>query len=343
LCLSSSSLWKCSGGGGFVQLLKGDRRCTTDGCDRKLAAKGLCIRCYQNARYKPKPKAKKEQIKCRSCSGFFTPNRDDQVYCCGKCRVREKQREKRGSKPRDEIRSYTCVHCGGGYESSSVLKTIYCSNKCKVGAWVKANPGRTLEHRGRAYQTAKQKVLPHSKVFFNTCRVCSKDWTGQTSGVVCSAGCAKTEANMRAVEYAERQHKAAAKTISCGGCSCLFSPLYGSSNAIYCQPCADEQKRRQNAIHRAARKAKQLAVTVEKVDPYKVFARDKWHCQECGVSTPHSLRGSYNDDAPELDHIKPLSKGGEHSYRNTQCLCRRCNQEKSDTWQPQGEESLLQA
>jgi 5-methylcytosine-specific restriction endonuclease McrA len=82
---------------------------------------------------------------------------------------------------------------------------------------------------------------------------------------------------------------------------------------------------------------------VENVDPFKVFARDKWHCQDCGVATPRSKRGSYDADAPELDHIKPLSKGGAHSYKNTQCLCRRCNQEKSDTWQPQEVESLLQA
>jgi 5-methylcytosine-specific restriction endonuclease McrA len=26
-----------------------------------------------------------------------------------------------------------------------------------------------------------------------------------------------------------------------------------------------------------------------------------------------------------------LSKGGAHTYANTQCLCRKCNSDKSDT------------
>ena len=35
--------------------------------------------------------------------------------------------------------------------------------------------------------------------------------------------------------------------------------------------------------------------------------------------------------SPELDHIHPVSKGGAHSYANTQCLCRQCNAGKSDS------------
>ena len=73
------------------------------------------------------------------------------------------------------------------------------------------------------------------------------------------------------------------------------------------------------------------AASVENVDPIKVFERDKWKCQICGVKTPRKLRGTINDRAPELDHIMPLSRGGAHSYMNTQCLCRKCNAAKSDT------------
>jgi 5-methylcytosine-specific restriction endonuclease McrA len=67
---------------------------------------------------------------------------------------------------------------------------------------------------------------------------------------------------------------------------------------------------------------------VERVDPIKVFDRDAWRCQICGRKTPRERRGSINSNAPELDHIVPLSVGGEHSYRNTQCACRSCNASK---------------
>jgi 5-methylcytosine-specific restriction endonuclease McrA len=69
---------------------------------------------------------------------------------------------------------------------------------------------------------------------------------------------------------------------------------------------------------------------IQEVDPYKVFERAGWKCENCGIKTPKELRGSYNDNAPELDHIIPVSLDGVHSYTNTQCLCRKCNREKSN-------------
>lgn len=78
---------------------------------------------------------------------------------------------------------------------------------------------------------------------------------------------------------------------------------------------------------------------VENVNPIKVFERDKWKCQICGVKTPRKLRGTLDDRAPELDHVMPLSLGGAHSYMNTQCACRKCNAEKSNT--PPAQPSLF--
>ncbi|CAN7187248.1 HNH endonuclease [Acidovorax sp. LjRoot117] len=84
---------------------------------------------------------------------------------------------------------------------------------------------------------------------------------------------------------------------------------------------------------------KERTQSVEAVNPIKVFDRDKWRCQLCNRKTPKAKRGSYDDDAPELDHIVPLSKGGAHSYLNTQCACRACNSKKSD--RPLGQMLLI--
>lgn len=86
------------------------------------------------------------------------------------------------------------------------------------------------------------------------------------------------------------------------------------------------------AASKLARKLRERATAVESVNPYKVFDRDGWKCRCCGIDTPLEKRGSYAPDAPELDHIRPLSKGGGHTYKNTQLLCRQCNADKSDTW-----------
>jgi 5-methylcytosine-specific restriction endonuclease McrA len=38
---------------------------------------------------------------------------------------------------------------------------------------------------------------------------------------------------------------------------------------------------------------------------------------------------------PTLDHIIPISKGGEHSYKNVQCAHRQCNVTKNNKMEGQ--------
>ena len=63
---------------------------------------------------------------------------------------------------------------------------------------------------------------------------------------------------------------------------------------------------------------------VEPVSLPRVFRRDKGICQICGLPVPM-------DTSPEniwgatVDHIVPLSVGGEHSMKNCQLSHRLCN------------------
>lgn len=61
-----------------------------------------------------------------------------------------------------------------------------------------------------------------------------------------------------------------------------------------------------------------------------IFERANWACQRCGIDTPKENRGKGLSNSPELDHIVPLSKGGDHAMHNVQCLCRKCNIDKGD-------------
>jgi hypothetical protein len=53
-----------------------------------------------------------------------------------------------------------------------------------------------------------------------------------------------------------------------------------------------------------------------------LYARDRWTCQYCGASV--SLGSA------TLDHVKPLSRGGAHSWDNVVTACRPCNIRKGD-------------
>lgn len=94
--------------------------------------------------------------------------------------------------------------------------------------------------------------------------------------------------------------------------------------------CSAEAFRRAKRARRDKDKARLIAAVVELVDKIKVFERDRWHCYLCGVHTPPALMGTFDDDAPELEHVVPLSRGGAHAYSNVRCSCRSCNAEKSD-------------
>ena len=52
-----------------------------------------------------------------------------------------------------------------------------------------------------------------------------------------------------------------------------------------------------------------------------VILRAGGMCAQCGST-----------DEPQIDHIKPWSKGGTHNLDNLQLLCGPCNRAKGDRW-----------
>jgi len=72
--------------------------------------------------------------------------------------------------------------------------------------------------------------------------------------------------------------------------------------------------------HNAKRRALKLGAFVESVSRAIVYKRDGGRCHLCGKKA--------RKDNWHLDHIMPLSKGGEHSYRNVAVACPGCNLHK---------------
>jgi len=72
----------------------------------------------------------------------------------------------------------------------------------------------------------------------------------------------------------------------------------------------------------------------------EIFERDGWRCGLCGhkvnpqVKYPHPRSAS-------LDHIVPLSKGGDHARANTQLACLVCNISKQANVGGNGEQLRL--
>ncbi len=75
------------------------------------------------------------------------------------------------------------------------------------------------------------------------------------------------------------------------------------------------------------RARKRHAPRVEAIDRALIFLRDQWICQLC--------HRKVQPEKASIDHVIPLSKGGEHTYRNLVLVHRLCNSSKGNRAVPQ--------
>lgn len=77
------------------------------------------------------------------------------------------------------------------------------------------------------------------------------------------------------------------------------------------------------------RRAAKRGAAVEKFTPVEIFERDKWKCGICGRKVRTDLVYPHPKSA-SLDHVVPLSEGGEHSRANTRCAHWDCNVQRNN-------------
>ena len=63
-------------------------------------------------------------------------------------------------------------------------------------------------------------------------------------------------------------------------------------------------------------------ISNKKSKRFKILKRDNYTCQYCGRSAPKVTL--------EIDHQKPVSKGGTNDINNLVTSCRSCNRGKRD-------------
>lgn len=301
--------------------------CSIAGCAARSLVKGLCSKHYQQRLTHGVAGARVQSCQCCGCE--FRSERT-KMYCSTRCSWTAQDR-KAGVRPREEHRNpahwFRCEECGkdshrnlSGSNAAKGSRNRWCSMACKLKAGKAARDAAPWPVHRKALCAY---VAAH-------CASCGEAFGSRNPDRTECNGCRQKASRVASAEAGQALHRAAAKVVACQDCGSEYCPLYGAGAMKSCPCCAEVRARSQKRIARNTRKAKQRAVTVESVDPIKVFVRAGWRCYLCGCSTPRELRGTYEANAPELDHVMPLSRGGAHSYANTDCACRACNLEKSD-------------
>lgn len=248
---------------------------------------------------------------CTQCGGPFTKiRRDGRIpRICDTCH------EERATRPRRVYRKQ-CTQCGKGFVSL-VHWASKCSAFCKKAAYKARDPERALRQQVDQKKRAMARDPYKRRVLINRVRRLL---------VIIRGMRAKSE------RLAEIRMLAALPCDTCG--KPVGTSSRGQKRKYCCKECRDNGSVTK-AIRRTASLAylhARVASTIQRFDPIEVLERDGWRCQICGVSTPRSRRGTNHFNAPEVDHVIPISKNGAHSMANVQCACKRCNRLKSNKY-----------
>lgn len=109
----------------------------------------------------------------------------------------------------------------------------------------------------------------------------------------------------------------------CKECGAVF--IAETKITVYCSERCKKRTDNRRREHRLDR----CTVRDNSITLQKLYAKFNGVCQCCGKQLTFDV--DTNDNYyPTIDHVIPISKGGNHIWQNVQLLCRRCNTLKCD-------------
>ncbi len=260
---------------------------------------------------------------CMQC-GIDINGPKTKLYCGKACSSKAKRiRDKTlGKAHNDGAPDHICEECGAVFQrrKDSHNAARFCSRSCGFAAQ------SNLNAKQRHAETIKSFKVSYT-VKRSICLECGLRFQADIlSQSICSDGCRDARTKFQSQQAQASKSDIDRSERVCPECAIIFAPVYGRAHSRFCtDACSQKNLRRKGS---AKRRARMKGVANDNFDPIEILSRDGWKCQMCGVKTPKRLRGTTDPRAPELDHIIPISLGGDHTRINTQCACRRCNGNK---------------
>jgi 5-methylcytosine-specific restriction endonuclease McrA len=215
------------------------------------------------------------------------------------------------------VASKTCPICGVGFTARKERRT--CSTACGNELKRRPHPPRQCEHCKEEFIPV---LLPKSRFCSKTCSIAERH-IGKASKLVsrvrfpdCTS-CGKP--------FCTRNSRATT-------CSreCRRRAVADWANARYAN---DSTYRDRNLAASHARRAEKLGLGSKRILLTYLIDRDSGQCQVphcCFINRKVAAWGTKGPKRPSIDHITPISKGGEHALHNVQLAHYRCNLAKNN-------------
>ena len=245
----------------------------------------------------------------------------------------------------------TCPQCQQQFEFIPTNnRRKYCSLKCKRQAnqvpddaesrkrYLNSPKGKATARRkaSKYYQSETYKTRTQSHEYKQKANDYARQWAQRHRRPRPCAICEdliplgrKKFCSDLCVEFDNRIRRPAKIHIvrRCPGCKQpkQFSGTY-CSNDCYRQSDQGKLIKRQ-ARHR--RRARMHNAQIEQIDPLVIAKRDKYKCHICRkrVNMDLDIQDNYS---PTMDHLIPISLGGDHTYANIRLAHRICNSRKGN-------------
>lgn len=239
-------------------------------------------------------------------------------------------------KPLSEFRKRSRSKDGVGTKCKDCLKKIdreyNLKNSQKRKSWRKNNEEYLKEIKKKYRQVHKDEINQKEKEY----RL--KNYTPKLRKQP-----TKEEIELKKIQDIEKRKQRYIKNFvseekECKFCGEKFITQYKKSKIFCSEECAHKNENLQKRL--AEKRRKNRIKNTKKIDSDitlpKLFERDNGLCGICGKQTNYEdfiiKEGVFivGNTYPSIDHIKPLSKYGTHTWDNVQLACKLCNSIKCD-------------
>jgi 5-methylcytosine-specific restriction endonuclease McrA len=174
---------------------------------------------------------------------------------------------------------------------------------------------RAVEKHGTPTPRRRGQVAGRLRI----CATCKRDMpAGRFAGSYCHE-CNTARASAARVPVATTP-------AACDVCGALFD-ANGQRRFACSAACTRTRNYRENSKHVLVRRARTRGAEAEAIRPRDIFERDSWTCGICDEPVDRAKKAPH-PRSPSIDHVIPLSRGGQHTYANVQTAHLGCNVRK---------------
>lgn len=251
---------------------------------------------------------------CAWCETEFTPKFNQQKFCNTRCRSMASQNRLNPPSTRE---SKMCVYCAMAFTPYRPSQ-IHCNKRCKYAATQsRLHPKKTRESNPEKVCSKCKKPYPCTEEYFQR-------KGGSRKGLV--SVCKPCTKKLGAISYLENREKVLVKHAE-------WEKAHLKERNAY----KDNWRKDHPDVHNA-KEARRRAR--KRGSPVVKFTAKDWLV----VKEAYGFRCAYcrrKSKKLTMDHVIPLSKGGNHTLENICPCCRSCNSRKGNRPAPVFQPSLL--